>query len=79
MVNPAAGSLAAQIQSKAARRNRQRTEDGAGQWEGPLEVETAEAYQNRQTQLQQTIQAAAEELAALKAQRQQVPAPVTLG
>ena len=79
VVNPAARALAAQIKSKATQLNRRRSEYGAGQLEGPLEVERAEAYQHRQTQLRQTIQALEQELETLKQKRKQVPAHVTLG
>ena len=79
VVNPAARALAAQIKSKATQLARRRSEYGAGQLEGPLKVETAEAYQHRQTQLRQTIQALEQELEALKQKRKQVPAHVTLG
>jgi hypothetical protein len=79
VVNPAARALAAQIKSKTAQRSRRRAEYGAGQLTEPLEAAAAEKYQNRQTQLRQTIEALDQELAGLKQQRKQVPAHVTLG
>ena len=57
VVNPAARTLGAQIKSKAAQLSRRRAEYGAGELAGPLEVGVAEAYQSRQTQLRQTIEA----------------------
>jgi hypothetical protein len=44
-----------------------------------LEVEVAEAYQSRQTQLRQTIEALEKEVATLKQKRQEVPSHLTLG
>jgi hypothetical protein len=79
VVNPAARSLAAQIKSKATQLTRRRAEYGAGQLAGPLEVKAAEQYQNRQTQLRQTIEGLEQELEALKAKRKQVPSHLTLG
>jgi hypothetical protein len=57
VVNPAARTLGTQIKSKVAQLSRRRAEYGAGELAGPLEVEVAEAYQSRQTQLRQTIEA----------------------
>ena len=78
-VNPAARTLGAQIKSKAAQLSRRRAEYGAGELAGPLEVKAAEAYQSRQTQLRQTIQALEKEVATLKQQRQELPSHLTLG
>jgi len=79
VVNPAARALAAQIKSQTAQLTRRRAEYGAGELAGPLAVEAAEAYQHRQTQLQQTIQGLEQAVQALKQQRQQLPSHVTLG
>jgi hypothetical protein len=57
----------------------ERAEYGAGQLAGPLEVKAAEKYQNRQTQLQQIIEALEQELEVLKQQRKKLPSHVTLG
>jgi hypothetical protein len=79
VVNPAARAVGSQIKSKAAQLSRRRAEYGAGELAGPLEVKVAEAYQSRQTQLRQTIEALENEVAALKQKRQGLPAHVTLG
>jgi hypothetical protein len=79
VVNPAARALAAQIKSKTTQLTRRRAEYGAGELAGPLTVAAAEAYQNRQTQLRQTIQGLEQEVQTLKQQRQQVPSHLTLG
>jgi hypothetical protein len=79
VVNPAARALASQIKSQAAQLSRRRAEYGAGELAGPLEVKAAEAYQSRQTQLRQTIEALEAEVAALKQKRKGLPAHVTLG
>ena len=79
VVNPAARALGSQIKSKAAQLSRRRAEYGAGELAGPLEVKAAEAYQSRQTQLRQTIQALEKEVATLKQQRQELPSHLTLG
>jgi hypothetical protein len=69
VVNPAARTLGTQIKSKAAQLSRRRAEYGAGELAGPLEVQVAEEYQSRQTQLRLTIEALEEELQALKQKR----------
>jgi hypothetical protein len=79
VVNPAARTLGAQIKSKAAQLSRRRAEYGAGVLEGPLEVQVAEAYQSRQTQLRQTIEALEKEMETLKQQRKETPSHLTLG
>jgi len=79
VVNPAARTLGTQIKSKAAQLSRRRAEYGAGELAGPLEIEAAEAYQSRQTQLRQTIEALEEEVATLKQKRKEVPSHLTLG
>lgn len=79
VVNPAARALAAQIKSKATQLTRRQAEYGTGQLAGPLEVEAAEQYQNRQTQLRQTIEALEQEMGVLKQKRKQVPSHLTLG
>jgi hypothetical protein len=79
VVNPAARTLGAQIKSKAAQLSRRRAEYGAGVLEGPLEVQVAEAYQSRQTQLRQTIEALEKERETLKQQRKETPSHLTLG
>ena len=79
VVNPAARTLGAQIKSKAAQLSRRRAEYGAGELAGPLEVAVAEAYQNRQTQLRQTIEALEKEVESLKQRRKEVPSHLTLG
>ena len=79
VVNPAARTLGVQIKSKAAQLSRRRAEYGAGELAGPLEVEVAEAYQSRQTQLRQTIEALEKEVATLKQKRKEVPSHLTLG
>ena len=78
-VNPAARTLGAQIKSKAAQLSRRRAEYGAGELAGPLEVAVAEAYQSRQTQLRQTIEALEKEVETLKQKRKEVPSHLTLG
>lgn len=78
VVNPAARSLAAQIKSKATQLTRQRAKYGAEPLTGPLEVEAAEKYQNRQTQLRQSIEALEQELATLKLKRKELPSHITL-
>jgi hypothetical protein len=79
VVNPAARALGSQIKSKAAQLSRRRAEYGAGELAGPLEVKAAEAYQSRQTQLRQTIEALKKEVATLKQKRKEVPSHLTLG
>jgi hypothetical protein len=79
VVNPAARTLGAQIKSKAAQLSRRQAEYGAGELAEPLEVGVAEAYQSRQTQLRQTIEALEKEVAALKQKRKEVPSHLTLG
>ena len=79
VVNPAARKLGAQIKSKAAQLSRRRAEYGAGQLAGPLEVPVAEAYQSRQTQLRQTIEALEEAVQDLKQKRKAVPSHLPLG
>jgi len=79
VVNPAARTLASQIKSKAAQLSRRRAEYGAGELAGPLEVKVAEAYQSRQVQLRQTIEALEKEVATLKQQRRETPSHLTLG
>jgi hypothetical protein len=79
VVNPAARALGSQIKSKAAQLSRRRAEYGAGELAGPLEVKAAEAYQSRQTQLRQTIEALEKEVAALKQKRKELPSHLTLG
>jgi hypothetical protein len=79
VVNPAARALASQIKSKAAQLSRRWAEYGAGELPEPLEVKVAEAYQSRQTQLRQTIQALENEVAALKQKRKELPSHLTLG
>ena len=78
-VNPAARTLGAQIKSNAAQLSRRQAEYGAGELAEPLEVAVAEAYQSRQTQLRQTIEALEKEVAALKQKRKEVPSHLTLG
>ena len=79
VVNPAARVLASQIKSKAALLSRRQAQYGSGELAGPLEVEKAEAYQNRQTQLRETILALKRELDALKQKRKQIPSHIKLG
>lgn len=79
VVNPAVRGLTAQIKRQTTQLTRRRAEYGAGQLAGPLEVAAAEQYQNRQTQLRQTIEALEQEVGALKQQRKQLPSHVTLG
>lgn len=79
VVNPAARALGSQIKSRAAQLSRRRAEYGAGELAGPLEVQAAEAYQSRQTQLRQTIAALEKEVATLKQQRKALPSHLTLG
>lgn len=79
VVNPAARTLGAQIKSKAAQLSRRRAEYGAGELAGPLEVQVAEEYQCRQTQLRQTIEALEKEVQTLKQKRKEVPSHLTLG
>jgi hypothetical protein len=79
VVNPAARTLGAQIKSKAVQLSRRRAEYGAGELAGPLEVAVAEAYQSRQTQLRQTIEALEKEVETLKQKRKEVPSHLTLG
>jgi len=79
VVNPAVRVLTAQIKRQTTQLTRRRAEYGAGQLAGPLEVAAAEQYQNRQTQLRQTIEALEQEVGALKQQRKPLPAHVTLG
>jgi len=79
VVNPAARALRSQIKSKAAQLSRRQAEYGAGEIDGPLEVKAAEAYQSRQTQLRQTIEALEKEVAALKQKRKELPSHLTLG
>jgi hypothetical protein len=78
VVNPAARTLGAQLKSKAAQLSRRRAEYGAGELAGPLEVEVAEAYQSRQTQLRQTIEALEKEVVTLKQKRKEIPSHLTL-
>jgi hypothetical protein len=79
VVNPAVRALAAQIKSKTTQLTRRRAEYGTGELAGPLAVAAAEAYQNRQTQLRQTIQGLEQEVQTLKQQRKQLPSHLTLG
>ena len=79
VVNPAARKLGSQIKSKAAQLSRRRAEYGAGELAGPLEVQPAEEYQSRQTQLRQTIEALEKELQDLKEKRKEAPSHLTLG
>ena len=79
VVNPAARTLGSQMKSKAVQLSRRRAEYGAGELAGPLEVEVAEGYQNRQTQLRQTIEALEKEVETLKKKRKEVPSHLTLG
>ena len=79
VVNPAVRALAAQIKSKTTQLTRRRAEYGIGELAGPLAVAAAEAYQNRQTQLRQTIQGLEQEVQTLKQQRKQLPSHLTLG
>ncbi len=78
VVNPAARTLSAQIKSKAMQLTRRRAEYATGELAGPLEVKSAEAYQNRQTKLRETIQALEQELESLKGKRKQIPSHLTL-
>ncbi len=79
VVNPAVRALAAQIKSKTTQLTRRRAEYGTAELTGPLAVAAAEAYQNRQTQLRQTIQGLEQEVQTLKQQRKQLPSHLTLG
>ena len=69
------------LQSKGGDKltSRRRAEYGAGELAGPLEVQAAEAYQSRQTQLRLTIEALEKEVVTLKQKRQEVPSHLTLG
>jgi uncharacterized protein YukE len=79
VVNPAARTLGAQIKSKAAQLSRRRAEYGAEELAGPWEVQVAEAYQSRQAQWRQTIEAWEKEVQTLKQKRKAVPSQLTLG
>ena len=79
VVNPVVRILRAQIKSKTVQLGRRRADYGAGELAGPLEVQRAEEYQSRQTQLRQTIEALEKEIEVLKQKRKELPSHVTLG
>jgi hypothetical protein len=79
VVNPAYRRLASQIKSLAAQLSRRRAEYGALTLTDPLTVPSAEAYQNRQAQLQETIEHLVQGLVALKAQRAATPRHLLVG
>jgi len=79
VVNPEARVLAAQIRTKAAQLSRRNAEYGRSELNEPLEVHNAEAYQNQQAKLRETIQGLEQELQTLKQHRKEVPPHVTLG
>ena len=79
VVNPAARTLAGQIRTKAAQLSRRMAQYGEKQLDKPLEVQSAEAYQNQQAQMQQTIEELKEEIQTLKLQKKDVPSHLTLG